>query len=506
MRKYLFTFILICLYAFYSHFYFLIRYSGHWDELDSATMTNFAQLVQLEATIIPTKGAYANGPGYSTILYILSDLSGVSVANLQTHILPVVGVISIALAFIAFKELTNSKKIALLATFLLALQPDFLFTTSRGTHEKFTFMMVLMSMFFLSRSFSRRKNIREFMYYVLLYYLSILGMMSYNFFFTSTYIFAILVALIIGYLISEVPQITTSFKRMAYTSATSIAFFFSYIFYLYAPSRQLFYMFDTLADKVGSIALATEQHVTPQYSYIFTTWVSFKVWLILTLFNWVIAPLSFIAWILLIYRFFWKKQQLSSSILLLTMFYTAFSIQLLITIFADRFGIFNNIELRIFPVLMFFAIPMASITVMKIAEFERLNERTRKTLKITFIFLIMIFMVSSLLKATNDPIVSNKWFFYSNQEKEGIIWIESSLHGQEIWAGLDERLQNVHKSYSDVETFDSSKLTRLENANYWLISDIIKKRAERIGRPLPPTDNLPIIYDSGNVQIYDSRG
>jgi hypothetical protein len=328
--------------------------------------------------------------------------------------------------------------------------------------------------------------------------------MSYNFFFTSTYIFAIIIALIIGYLISEVPQITTSFKRMIYTSAASTTFFFSYMFYLYAPSRTLFYMFDTLADKVGAIALATEQHVTPQYTYIFQTWLSFKVWLILTLFNWVIAPLSLAAWILLIYKFFWKKQHLSGSILLLIMFYTAFSLQLLITIFADRFGVFNNLELRVFPVLMFFAVPMASITIMRITEFKGLDEGIKKSFKITFIFLIVIFIVSSLLKATNDPIVSNKWLFYSEQEKESIEWMEHSLVGQSVWAGLDERLINVFKSYSTIETFDTIKFTRPESAKYWLISDIIEKRANRIRRPLPPINNLPIIYDSGSVRIYES--
>ena len=320
MRKYPFTFLLICLYAFFSHLYFLLRYSGNWIEYDSAAMTKYAQSVQIESTLIPTTGAYPNGPGYSTMLSTLSDLSGIGVAELQMFILPIVGIVATVFAYITFKELTNSKKIALLATFLLALQPDFLFTTCRGTHEKFTYTLVLMSMFFLSRSFSRRKNVREFVYYVLLFYVSILGMMSYNFFFASTYIFAIIIALIIGYLISEVPQITTSFKRMAYTSAASTTFFFSYMFYLYAPSRHLLYMFDTLQEKMGILFLATEQHVTPQYTYIFQTWVSFKVWLILTLFNWVIAPLSLAAWILLVYKFFWRKQHLPGSVLLLTMF------------------------------------------------------------------------------------------------------------------------------------------------------------------------------------------
>ena len=166
---------------------------------------------------------------------------------------------------------------------------------------------------------------------------------------------------------------------------------------------------------------------------------------------------------------------------------------------------FNNLELRVFPVLMLFAVPMASITIVKITEFKGLNEGIKKSFKITFTFLVVIFVVSSLLKATNDPIVSNKWLFHSEQEKEGIEWVEHSLQGQSIWAGLDSRLLNVFRSYSTIETVGTVKFTKPERAEYWLISDIIEKRASRIGRPLPPTTNLPVIYDSGNVRIYESR-
>ncbi|MEE9152274.1 MAG: hypothetical protein V3U20_10655 [Thermoplasmata archaeon] len=506
MRKYGFTFILVCAYALFSHLYFLLRYSKNWMEWDTSMMTKYAQAVQSQATIIPTGLVYPNGPGYSTMLSMLSDLSGLSVVTLQLFVLPIVGVLAVVFAYITFLELTNTRRIALLATFLLSLQPDFLFTSSRGTHEKFTYLLILMSMFFLSRSFSRRENIKEFVYYVLLFYISVLGMISFNFFFASTYILAVTLAFIIGYFISEMPQIGVSFKRMVYTSATTIVFFFSYMFYLYKPSRTLLYMFDTLADQIGVIALATEQHVTPQYTYIFNMWASFEVWLFLTLFNWVIAPLSLAAWIFLVYKFFKKKQRLASSMLLLLMFYTAFSIQLLLTIFADRFGVFNNLELRVFPVLMFFAVPLASISIIKIVEFKGFGEVQRKALKTAFALLFLVFVVNSLLKATNDPMVSNKWLFYSPQEKEGIVWVEHNSQEEKIWAGLDERLRTVFFTYSNIGNYDRTKFTSLGNARFWLISDIVEKRAQRIKRPLPDVVDKPIIYDSGHVKIYDTGG
>ncbi len=505
MRKNDFGFIFICIYALISNIYLLIRYSGRWIEGDSSRMIRSAQAVQSQATIIPTKFAYPNGPGHSMISTALSELSGVSIPMLSMYILPLFGAIVVMIAYIAFLELTGSKKIALLSAFLLSLQSDFLFTVFRNTHEKFTYSMILLSIFFLSRSFSKRTNVKEFVYYIFLFYVTVLGMISYNFFFAATYIFAVTVTFALGYLISDLPHQSLSFRRLTYTAATSFTFFFSYMFYLYAPSMNLFHLFDSLTDKIGAIALATELHVTPQYTYIFQTWISFRIWLVLTLFNWVIAPLSLAAWIYFVYKFLIKKQKISQPMLLLLMFYAAFSIQLLITIFVDRFGVFNNLELRVFPVLMFFAIPLASISIIKILEFQGLREGQSRAIKSLFMILILIFVTGSLLKATNDPLVSSKWLFYSGQEKEAIFWIERNIPGEAVWAGLDARIIYLFNTYSKLERHDSIKFIGLEKARYWFISDIVETRAQRIRYPLPAVLKKPIIYDSGSVKIYEGR-
>ncbi|MDI6655770.1 MAG: hypothetical protein QME59_07830, partial [Candidatus Hydrothermarchaeota archaeon] len=324
----------------------------------------------------------------------------------------------------------------------------------------------------------------------------------YNFFFAATYIFAVTVAFIIGYLISEIPQVSASLKRLTYTSATSTIFFLSYMFYLYTPSRSLLHTFDTLQEKASALLLATEHHVTPQYAYIFQTWVSFKVWLILTLFNWVIALLSFAAWAYLVYKFFWKKQRLSSPMLLLLMFYLAFSIQLLITILADRFGVFYNLELRVFPVLMFFAVPLASMSIVDIISHHRLNERQRKVIKTIFAALILVFVAASLLKATNDPVASNNWMFYTTQEKKSINWIGMHHQDKSVWMDVDERLMTVFTHFSDIDTFNKMKFAGPDKAEFYLISNIIEKRASIVRYPMPYVDDLPTVYDSGDVRIY----
>lgn len=500
MSTYKKGFILVGIYALLSHVYFVIRFSGRWIEEDTGRMVKFAEYVQTQATMLPSAPVYPNGPGLSILLTSLSNLSGISIPILELFFLPIVGVLPVLIGFLAFHEITKNVKLAVLSAFLLSLQPDFLLTSSRGTHEKFTYALLLMSFFFLTRSFSRMRNTKEFTFNVLLFYIAIVGMISYNFFFSATYVFASVVALIIGYLVSQFPQAATSFKRLIYTSSTSTVFFFSYMFYLYTPSRHLLQVFDTLTDKVGAIALATEQHVTPQYQYIFHWWISFKMWLFLTLINWVVALFSFSAWLYLVYRFFWKKQPLSSSLQLLLMFYTAFSLQLLITIFSDRFGVFDNLELRVFPVLMFFAVPLAAITMLNVVKSKRLRSSMQKNVKVFFALLLLIFVVNSLLKATNDPLVSNKWWFYSVQEKEGLLWVDDSLGGQNVWADIDARLTSVYNTFSPVDN-ENVKFTS-PRAEYWFITNLEKKRALNVRYPLPYLDDKPIIYDNGDVKIY----
>ena len=500
MRTYKKGFILVSIYALLSHIYFVVRFSGRWIEEDTGRMAKFAEYVQAEATMLPSAPVYPNGPGFSILLTGLSGISGISISSLTLFFLPILGALPVLVSYLIFHEITKSARLAILSAFLLSLQPDFLLTSSRGTHEKFTYTLLLLSFFFLARSFSRMKNIREFAINVLLFYITILGMISYNFFFSATYVFASVVALIIGYFVSQFPQAVMSFKRLVYTSSTSTVFFFSYMFYLYTPSRNLLYVFDTLADKIGAIALATEEHVTPQYQYIFQWWISFETWLFLTLFNWVIALLSFSAWVFLVYRFFIRKHPLGSSMQLLLMFYTAFSLQLLITIFADRFGVFNNLELRVFPVLMFFAVPLAAFAIFALVRSHRIGPRHRKSLKVLFSVLLLIFVVNSLLKATNDPLVSNKWFFYSIQERDGLMWAQGYLHEQSMWADIDARLISVYNIFSDVD--DKNVKFTSPRAEYWYVTELIEKRAITVRYPMPYLEDKSIIYDSGGVRIY----
>lgn len=228
------------------------------------------------------------------------------------------------------------------------------------------------------------------------------------------------------------------------------------------------------------------------------------VWIFFTLFNWIIFPLSVIMVFTIIWDFIRRRSFSSDSHPFLLLFYVSFSLLLLLAIFLDRVigtGIGNNLELRVFPYFMFFAVALASMTILKWRH-QLYAKRWQSTGKILFIILIIILSMNSLLKSTNDPIVTNNWLFFSAGEKIGMDWIESNLKGVAIWAGLDNRIAAAFNYNSN---FDSSKkigFSSSEKAKHYFVSDTIKERARRVDHSLPPVKDLNRIYESDKVKLY----
>mgnify|MGYP006959940088 CR=1 FL=1 len=121
-------FILIVFYAFLSHLYYAIRYSGRLADSDTSAITKTIQAMYTENTIF----TYTNGYGFQTVTAILSEITGLTIQQLL--LLPL-GFLYVIIAYPLFLQLTKQRNIAILATFLLSLLPDLLFFTSSGSHE-----------------------------------------------------------------------------------------------------------------------------------------------------------------------------------------------------------------------------------------------------------------------------------------------------------------------------------------------------------------------------------
>lgn len=503
-KKIFITFIFVCLYALLSHLYFIFRYSGQWVEGDSMRMAMAMKSVYLEGTLMPLHHVYSNGFGYQVIASFIVNLTNISILQYTQYYHPIITVLPVFIAYSLFNELSKDWKIALLSTLLLLLQPEFFWTSTRNTHEGFTFFLIMMATLALAKSFSKT-NFSTFVSFILIFYLSIFALTFMNTFFASSFVFTLTFAFILGYLFSEHFPKRAVFKRLIYSSVISMILVFITMYYIYPPSGNMLSGMVGLFDKIRLLFFVVEAQTTPQYDYILAAWVSPNMWFFLTLFNWVIAPLSLIMWVRLVYDFIKKKNQwqFNPSISLLLMLYAAFSFQLIISIIADRFGNYgSNIELRIFPIVMIYAVPLASMQVFKMFSKKSI---LKKLFTMISIILIIIFMGNSLLKGTNDPLVSNMWMFYSTEEEYGIRWADANIQNIEIYeVGLGYRLYIIRQLTREFNSYGTVNFSNYTKERYILYSNLEEKRAVLLGIPLIQSYDNRKIYDSGTVRIVQS--
>jgi len=557
--------LLILLYGFLSHLYFSLRYSGLIADGDMGMITKTIQAVKSQATIFTTY-QYSSGFGFQVVVTFLSNITDLSIQKLL--ILPT-GFLYVTIAYPLFVELIRDKKIALLATLLLTLQPDLLFFTSRGSHERFIFFLALMTFFILIRLISLKRDDKKFVLYLALFYVTILSLTSFNKWFSAAIIISIIFASMIGFFFSKLLGVSSlAYKKMSYIVIPCIPIYYSICSYIYpllwvsqknlisywknklialhptlislgivtliiivslfllfiffkAPIiRALKNLIMRFSEKIRSnksyrmgIYVVTGfgllTYVFGLYILSISSDLSFSpfIWMFLMLFNWIIFPLSVIMVFTIIWGFIRKKNLSSNSLHFLFSFYMSFFLLLLITIFLDRVigtGVANNFELRIFPYFMFFAVALASMIILKWIH-QLHTKRWQLTGEILFLILIIIWSINSLVKSTCDPSVSNRWIFYSKEEKIAMNWMESNLKKTTIWAGPLRRVRAAFRYNSNFDSLGNISFSNASNAKYYLISDIARKRANKYKYSLPFIKNSNQIYDNDEAELYQHK-
>jgi len=117
--------------------YFILRYGGLWAESDTGVMTAAIRVVRDNGELAPqAPGVYVNGYGYQVISIAIMAFTGLSVEALQILVYPLLSAVLVLPAWMLYRELTGSARIASLATLLLLLVPEHLFAILRGSHER----------------------------------------------------------------------------------------------------------------------------------------------------------------------------------------------------------------------------------------------------------------------------------------------------------------------------------------------------------------------------------
>src|SRR5690349_8116301 len=202
--------------------YYIIRFDGHWAENDSAVFSSYIRSMLRDGQLDPSTGdVYPNGYGFQAISAYIVALTGLDVATLQQIIYPLFAALIVLPAWLLYRELTDSVKGATLATILLFAQPEFLFVILRSSHEKFTRILLLLSLYWLVRSFKLRHRFWLLVGHVVLFYFTTYAMIACNNLISNSFIFAVTSALILGWLLTRVkrhlqPLAQATLQRLTY--------------------------------------------------------------------------------------------------------------------------------------------------------------------------------------------------------------------------------------------------------------------------------------------------
>ena len=235
-------------------------------------------------------------------------------------------------------------------------------------------------------------------------------------------------------------------------------------------------------------------------------WANSSIYSLISSFRWILLLGSFAVWVILLRQSLSRMGTAPLHQLLLLAIYGAFGFQLAVGIPVDLVGLAagSNLQVRLYTYFALFAAPVFVLGLTNLLE--RLSSRLPSTpLRLGLGLVVMGFSLISLVKATLDPVISNRWLFYNPTEVRAIAFWREQSPTEPIWVGTSGRLsfaqqmqfpdQEVRDDLYDIGPPDpgTTKLiqTRLEaqSAANW-----------SLGLPTGLLGHR--VYDNGEAQIF----
>lgn len=495
--------------------YSVARYGGTWAEADSATFAGLVRPFVEQGQLVPRGQVYPNGFAFQSISAVLLALTGLDVATLQQLVYPLLAALTVLPAWLLYRELTGSPRGAALATVLLFTQPEFLFVVLRSSHEKFTRALMLLCLYLLVRSFQMRDHPRSFATHIALYYLTTFALIASNNLLANSFIAAIGLALLLGWLLAlrstgQRAADRAVLRRLVYVSAISMTLTFLITFFVYEPARHDVLIVKDTWQRVQDLFLQTQAGTadsatyTQAYTYISFGWLSIQVYLLVSIANWIMLVASFVIWTGQGGR--WLRHKAAPARReqwLLWLLYAAFALQGAASVVIDASGALGtNLQHRLFPS---FSIVAVGVVAAALARWQ--PHRFGELLRLGMAAAVFCVAVLSVLKATNEPLLSNKWTFYRPEELAALEWTDAHLEQARVWTEFDERLSVAYttaRGYSPRGNgLRSSGIG--PNTRHVLVTDVARLRGQRLGAAPPVPPNALQIYDNGAAQLYRVR-
>jgi hypothetical protein len=367
---------------------------------------------------------------------------------------------------------------------------------------------MMLALVILYRSFGQ--PLRKMTIYVCLFYAVVFAIDSTNIFFGSVFLVAVILSMTLGFFLlrfwrnNRPPLPQHDVQRLMYISLSGGILIFVFIAYIYPPALSNLRMLPGILDKLSALLLSFEIKAQP-YGYISIGWINSQVFLLLTVFTWLVIAASFLVWL----RHGWKILQGEAARGLMEnldwLLYTGFAIQIAVSILVDYSGALGaNMQLRLFPSFTVMAIVLLVRSLKQNLSSLQLRIAPRRVILGLSALLSAWFTLTSVLKATNEPLLSNKWTFYQPMEKASVGWVDTHLKNADIWTGVDERLAAVFNSFfkNTSQSNNNYRLGKINpNTRFVLATELDRLRAERLKIHLLPVAYWDQIYDNGLAQV-----
>jgi len=494
--------------------FLLVRYQGYYVEQDTAETTRVIAAVADAGTVIPssdTHPVYPSGFAFQSVNVFLMEMSGLSVQQLQSWGWPFMLPFTILMAYLAFREMTRDDQAAALAALLLCLQPDFLFTTLRGSHEKLTYSLVLAGLLLLFRAFCYRQPAAVFARYVFLLYVVFAALVATNSTFGGALVAGLLMSAAGGLGMARLSTPETAderrlFLRLAFVAGSSALLLGIELFYLYPPSGQILDQLGAGLQRIVGLFrhLGTSEH---PYAGIALNWRSPWIYLLLNAFDWCVLALSGVVWLAQARRLLRGGWAAVPDVLRLRwLLFGALALEVGFGVVADYSGVLgSNLQLRLLPIFMFAALPTVSGALVGLPRRLPAVALTGPAMRAGLAAAVTCLAAMGALKATNEPILSNKWTFYSAPEAQALDWLPRYLPNGAVWTDVDERLREAYLFRWPLDESGGSRFALGQpsaDVPVIMISSITRERLARLHQLLPDVLHTELIYDNGDVQIY----
>lgn len=486
--------------------YFVLRYGGHWGEVDSVAFAGMIARLPEDGHIIYA-GAYPHGYAYSVWAITLSYFSDLRVGELLRWYTPIIGNLFLGLfAFANFRRWLGSDRLGLAAASVLFLVPELVFTVSRGNHEKLTVTLTLLALLSLLRGFMEIQggNWSRFVAWLGVYYLLAFVLVSLNVFFGSSFIVVSTLAVVMAWSLMRIaPRRMKNFRRpverLTLRVAASWLLVLLVMWYIYPLGGQNLNVLKTALAKLGVLVLSLEPLSNP-YTTGITDWSSVAVYRTISSFRWVLLVGSFVSWVTLLWPTFRNLDRSALPKMFLLALYGAAGLQMALAIPIDLIGLEEgaNLQVRVYTYFVLFAAPLFVLGLQRLIRRWPFT-RSPVTLAVAF------FAICSLLKATLDPMVSNRWIFYHPAEVEAIQNWATRHANQSLWVGPDTRLSDGYlmEHSLGLPNYNSLDIGTPSPQTYHALNSPLKQANDRAwGYTASPLLLEQQVYDNGIAQIY----